>query len=43
MRGLLRMFYKMPVRGLRRKADGTAAITEEQLAWPIVRWLIVSI
>lgn len=31
---------KFPTRGIRRKADGTITITEEELAHPIFRWMV---
>ncbi|XP_055524976.1 uncharacterized protein LOC129718326 isoform X1 [Wyeomyia smithii] len=43
IKGFLRMFSSMPMRGLRRRIDGTLSISEEQLASPFIRWLAPNI
>ncbi|XP_021712148.1 uncharacterized protein LOC110680666 [Aedes aegypti] len=39
IRGCLRILYKLPVRGLKRRSDGTSVISEEKLASSLVRWV----
>nr|XP_029712422.1 uncharacterized protein LOC115257164 [Aedes albopictus]XP_029724642.1 uncharacterized protein LOC115264755 [Aedes albopictus] len=39
IKGFLRMLYQLPVRGLKRKIDGTPAVSEERMATPLIRWV----